>query len=447
MENNQAFVAKLSNLRSIEGASRIQSADVTLQGIPVAQVVVSKECHEGDLVVYFDANMALEPEFVEKIDRLDPQYNTEGFKGIGAYLAKGNRVKAIKLRGVISNGLVISLDKFSQAVGQCTFKEGDAFLEVGGTKVCHKWLPSMKEEKSLKMKEHRNSKKKVDIIIPEQFRFYVDTAQLARNIQDLQLTDVISISRKIHGTSAIASQVLVKRVEMPLKDKIAKLFGVRVEDTEYQYVYASRTVVKCVGDEQKASQGFYGIDIWTAIGKNYFEGKLKTGETVYYEIYGYMPGKQTMVQKDFDYGCKPGETKIAVYRITMTAADGTVTSLDWAATKQRCKELNVPMVPEYYYGRVLDMYPELKTAGDDWRKVFIEALRKDFLEKDITENLCKKDVPDEGIVLRIEGSDIRVYKLKSERFYAYESSQREDDTVVDIEAEEATAGSNASDKQ
>jgi hypothetical protein len=151
-----------------------------------------------------------------------------------------------------------------------------------------------------------------------------------------------------------------------------------------------------------------------------------------------------MIQKDYDYGNKPGNYSIAVYRITMTSPDGAVISLDWNAMKERCRELNVPMVQEFYYGRLRDMYPSFNYRDNPpwteeqiqvWRTKFVEKLKEDFLEKDVWDNLGKK-VPDEGIVLRIEGLGIRVYKLKSAKFVMHESAAREAE-VVDIEDQES----------
>lgn len=428
MDNNKAFIATLKNVRPIAGADNIDLADLTLDGVTLAQLVVGKGTPDGLRVVYFDANMALSDEFIDAIDRTSPDYGKDDFKSIGTYLAKGNRVRCIKLRGVISNGLMVEEDRFERAIGSIKdLPEGYSFLEFNGFEVCHKWLPPVKKAPR-NNKEHKGQKKRVSRVIPDQFRFYVDTAQLLRNLHEISPEDVISVSRKIHGTSAICSNALVLR-KLTLRDKVAKLFGVKVQDKEYAYLYASRTVVK----NDAEGTGFYGVDVWSVIGKKYFEGKLHQGESVYYEIVGYLPGTQSMIQGGYDYGNRPGDCSIAVYRITETSPDGSVSSLDWAAMKERCVELQVPMVQEYYYGKASAMYPAIP-IDDEWRANFANALAFDYLEKDVWDNLGKK-VPDEGIVLRVEGLGIRVYKLKSQKFFKHESDAREAEEL-DIEAEE-----------
>jgi hypothetical protein len=58
MENNQAFIAKIGNIKPIENADRIVQADVILKGVPQTKVVVAKDAYkENDFIVYFDSNL------------------------------------------------------------------------------------------------------------------------------------------------------------------------------------------------------------------------------------------------------------------------------------------------------------------------------------------------------------------------------------------------------
>jgi hypothetical protein len=247
----------------------------------------------------------------------------------------------------------------------------------------------------------------------------------------LEPDQIISISRKIHGSSFISSCCLVKK-PLNLISKIAKIIGIPVIDTEYAMIYSSRTVVK----NDCPTKGFYGTDIWTVLGEKYFKGKLHEGESVYGEVVGYLPGSSSMIQKGYPYGCAVGEYKIAVYRITKTGPDGDVVEYSWQAMKERCKELDASMVQEYDYGRVSSIYADYTGwnchTQDDWRNRFMTNLKARYLEKDATD--CNGN-PDEGIVIRIEGKDIQAYKYKSERFLLRESKAKEEE-VVDIEDQE-----------
>jgi hypothetical protein len=155
------------------------------------------------------------------------------------------------------------------------------------------------------------------------------------------------------------------------------------------------------------------------------------GETVYGEVGGYVSGGG-MIQKGYDYGCKPGQHRIFVYRITMTDVDGNVIEYGWQQMKARCKQLNVEMVPELYYGKAKDLFDI--NIGQHWLKNFITLLKATYLEKDC--DMCFPKIADEGIVYRMEGWDIEAYKLKSERFTLLENTRLEEG-VEDIENNES----------
>lgn len=432
MNNNTAIVAKLGNIRPIEGKDKIVSAQVILNGVPLTQVVVGIDTKEDTPIVYFDSNLSLPDIVIDKIDKLSPDYGKEDFKGLRTYLAKGNRIRAIKLGSTLSNGLAIEIEKFYQFFNSIDeakefLVHGNSFTHIKELEICKKWLPPVKGTNS-RTKEKKGNKK-ISRVIPELFHFHIDTQQLLRNLHMINPNQIISISRKVHGTSAIVSNAKVLRKLSPF-DKVLKFFKYPINEMEYDYLYASRTVIK----NDAEGTGFYGVDLWTQVGKDNFLGKLHKGESVYYEIVGYIPATNKYIQKGYDYGCKVGEYKIAVYRITQTNDDGIVFEYGWEAVKERCKELNTPMVQEYYFGKAKDLYPDL-AIDENWNVNFAENLKRDYLEKDCNDNFGKK-VPDEGIVLRIEAKDITVYKLKSEKFFVHESKMKEKEDNIDIEEEE-----------
>lgn len=435
MENNKAFIATLNNITPIEGADKIVKAWVTLENIPQASVVVGKETKEGTKVVYFDSNLALKQEVINIIDENSPDHGKEGFVSIGNYLARGNRVRCIKLRGTISNGLSIEIEKFypffsNAEKAEKTLVEGYAFDKIGGTEICEKWLPKTRQRGGPNLGKKGKKAKEESRMIPNHFHFHVDTDQLLRNVHKLHPDHIYSISRKIHGTSAICGKVLVKR-KLGWYEKVLKKLGVNINDTEYDHIYASRKVIK----NDAENLGYYNVDLWTEAGQKYFLGKLRPSETVYYEIVGYLPNSDKMIQKDYDYGCKPGEYKIAVYRITTTLPDGSVIDYNWDQIKERCKQMDVPMVEEYYYGKGIDCpVGNHDDTIKDWQYTAIEYLKDHYLEKDALD--CKKKVPDEGIVVRdFSTLGIEVFKLKSDKFTLKESKNKENE-VEDIEEEQ-----------
>jgi len=416
MNNNEACVVTLKNISSIEGADKIKQADVYLKDIKLTQVVVGVETKEDTKVVYFDSNICIN------------ECLTQDFPDLAKYLGKHNRVKTIKLKGIISNGLCVDLDKFykyfkNEKEAKSTLVEGYSFSKIREQDICKKYIVMVNEPS--KSKKTKGKGKISSRMIPGIFAFHCDTNQLLRNIHKINPDDIISISAKFHGSSSIVSNCLVKK-KLNFKERIAKKLGVKVVETEYDYIYASRRVIK--NKEFPNSKSFYSEDIWAKSGRENFEGKLNKGETVYYEIVGFLENGK-YIQKQYDYGCTSPNYKIVVYRITSTNIDGVVTEYSWSSMKERCKELNVPMVKEYYYGKAKDLYPNI-SIENHWQINFVEQLKKDFLEKKSAD--CINDVPDEGIVIRRESISIDVYKLKSELFILRESKLK-DDEVEDIE--------------
>ena len=70
--------------------------------------------------------------------------------------------------------------------------------------------------------------------------------------------------------------------------------------------------------------------------------------------------------------------------------------------------------------------------SENWKEKFLENLKAKYNDKDCY--ICKNIVPEEGIVLRKETIDIESYKLKSNRFYEFETKLL-DSGVTDIEEE------------
>ena len=100
MENNLAFVGTLKNISKIPNADKILQADVYLKDVKITQVVVGLETKEDTKVVYFDSNLCLNQKLIDDYPEL------------AKYLGKGFRVKTIKLKGIISNGLCVEIEKF-----------------------------------------------------------------------------------------------------------------------------------------------------------------------------------------------------------------------------------------------------------------------------------------------------------------------------------------------
>ena len=129
MERKLASIRKISDLRPIEGADKIELA--TIDGW---KVVVAKDVNHkvSDLIVYceVDSFLPIKPEF-EFLRKSSYKKMADGNEGF--------RLKTIKLRGQISQGLIVPLD----VLLKCGVSSDDVYegLDVTGTLGIVKYEP------------------------------------------------------------------------------------------------------------------------------------------------------------------------------------------------------------------------------------------------------------------------------------------------------------------
>lgn len=238
----------------------------------------------------------------------------------------------------------------------------------------------------------------------------------------------------MHGTSSRTGNVLVSR-NLSFIEKVAKKLGFKISDTIYEYVYGSRRVTKKIEEvDLPPKQHFYSYDLWSDAGEKFFKGKLAKGEVVYYEIVGWTPnGSAIQCIKDhvYNYGAPTNTYRIFVYRFTLTSEDGFTIEYSTQQVRERCKQLGVDFVEQYYYGFAKDKYDI--SVDENWHTNFAQALCDEYLEKDALDCISP-DTADEGIVLRREVFNCDSFKLKSLRFLVRESKEMENENFVDMEA-------------
>ena len=317
---------------------------------------------------------------------------------------------------------------------------GHKFNYVNDIEFCTKYIPQSTQKENTSVKSNPLTKliKKYDKIIPGTFEFHYDTKQLGEYIQMLEPTDSISITVKVHGCSGIFSKIPIRR-DLSIFEKIKKIFGFKIQETEMSNVYSSRKVIKSQNINKKKSKGFYEVNIWNKVNE-VLKPLIPDNTIIYGEIVGYEAGTQRCIQHDpdYDYGCKPGEWKFMPYRINENGREwGVREVIEWTI-KQRNKNslLHSYLMPMklLYYGKLKDLYPVIDTNEPTWRNLFLMFIKNDIrfgIESD--EPLCKNKVPREGIVIRINGDKFkRAWKFKSVKFCEIEC-KKNDRCEIDLE--------------
>lgn len=409
-KNYTATVVKLKNLTPVPWLDNL--VKTTIFG---NDCLVSKNSDANSLYLFFPAETTISDAFLRanNLYRHSEKNSDGNQKG---FFEDSGRVKAIKFKWIISTGFVIPLTSLEWIIKKHSLKEGDEFNEIDNIQICHKYVKPIQISGGKGAKATR-ALKRFDKMIPNQFRFHESTANFWKFVEHLDKRSPTIVTNKLHGTSAVFSHVLVNR-KLSLLERVAKFFGVKVQETEYDLLYASRTVLKNRYINSEASNGgFYGEDIWGVVMSEICK-KIEKGITIYGEIVGFLPSG-SFIQKWYDYGCRAGEHKFYVYRITSTNADGEVIEFDWRQIKRYCEKYNLLYVPE-----ILATYIE-----------YTQDVINPYLEVDC--NMCINKVPAEGVVIRMDHLDrFEVYKAKSKRFLEHETKMLDEGTE-DIEADQS----------
>lgn len=417
-KNYVCSVVEIKQLFPIEGADAIVRTVVNGNN-----VVVPKTTEIGSKMLYFVSGTKLSADYCHKNNLYDKAEENYDHQVRGFISHKQKRVKAIKLRGTISDGMLMPLSSLKAFLNNYDrLNVGDEFTEINGNTLCEKYIVPVKQSGSQKQGKQPT---RLSRLVDNQFYLHNDTDNLRKNIHKVNPDDIIGIHYKKHGTSVVVGNVLVKRT-LTWFERLLKKVGVAINEVKYDIVYSSRKVIKNQYLNPNQNEGFYGEDIWGVVAKE-IGHLIPKNWTLYGEILGNtVSGAQ--IQQGFDYGCTGGEHKFYVYKISVVNIDGNVIFLTDKQIEEFCEKVGLNYKDTFiYYGKAKDyFYNSVIHPGDveKWREDFLQHIELLHNEKDCY--MCTNKVPEEGIILRVERLEqYDVYKLKSKRFLLMESEEQE----------------------
>lgn len=461
------FVVKVEHLRKHSNADRLQIA--TFFG---NDTIVSLDTKIGDIGVYFPVDGQLSERFCAVNDLV--RRKDENGKQVGGYLDPEKRnIKALKLRGEKSDGLYMPITCLADFCKISDLKIGDTIDTLNGELICQKYIPKM-----TRTPDAPGSKgaKKAKANIAPTFYEHVDTAQLAYNLNAFKPGDTVQLTLKMHGTSGRTGYLPLVHTKQTWFDKLFHRHG--KDYKEYGYITGTRRVVL----DGMRNGGFYESDDFRHAMAAKFEGKLRKGEVVYYEIVGFQGPKGAPIMsqvansnvKDpeftkqygatttFSYGCDPdGDYEwhfdepygdithapqyvapccdVYVYRMTMVNEDGDVVEYSPTQIKERCEQIGVHTVMEFETFIIPDMIQLPDDVGSLQEVNAGEyVLRKVEQYFDGPDPIGKTHVR-EGVVARIlNRSNFAVYKHKNFSFKVLEGIAKDEATAPDMEEAQET---------
>jgi len=274
----------------------------------------------GDKVVYFPIDSILPPDVEHLLFPPDAKVKLHN-----------SRVRTIKIRGEVSQGLAIH----PAELGCSTMSVGaDVTVRFGVLK----WEPPVKGSPQSNCKP----KKKKDI--NPNFREYTDIQHLKNYPDAFREQQCIVVSEKVHGTNFRAGYVTKhpRNLFQKLAAKLRDLFRLK---PSYEFVYGSRRVQL---QWKKNPKTFYNENIyWKTVEKYNLCQCIDEGVVIYGEIYG------DKVQRGYNYGLV-NEQRLVVFDVML---DGKY--FDDFDARIYCEERGLPFVPLLYLGSYNGLDPKL----------------------------------------------------------------------------------------
>ena len=272
--NSVCYVGRIGEIRPIEGADNIELAIVN----GWHAITKKGQYNVEDQVIIATTDAVIPLSISDEM-------------GVTGYLRKGQRVRTVKLRGVYSECLILPMDLlvFSDKIS-----DGEDMMEMLGI---------FKYEPPVKMVEMSVGGRKFKYHQNPNFHVYYKFPNLKNAPEMFNEEDIVSITRKLHGTNARYG--IVRKKKLSVWDHVRKFFGNKW--VYFEYVYGSHNVEK--GSD---SQGFYSTDVWRTVAEEYkikeklweyvkeyfIPQHLGGGVVIYGEIYGHG------IQKNYEYGLK-----------------------------------------------------------------------------------------------------------------------------------------------
>ena len=407
-KNYACSVVEIKNLFPIEGADNVLRTVVNGNN-----VVVPKTTEVGSKMLYFCSGTKLSAGYCRKNNLYDKEENNLDTTKRGFVSFKSRRIKCLRFRGVISDGMLMPLSSLLPFLEQSSInslKVGDEFTDINGNSLCEKYIVPIKEVNQNGQKTPKTNKLK-DLIVDNQFHFHHETEHFVKHQHKFTQETEIIITRKLHGSSLILSNVLINK-QLSFKEHLFKFFGAEIPTSEYGIIWSSGKPKGKLpkGIESKTNKwdtpnpSYYTSDIWARAYKE-IGHSVEKGISIYAEIVG-----KGIQGEMFTYNQEYG---IHVYRITQTSVDSIVVEFSCEQVKKYCQKHGLNYVKEYFVGKVKEM------VVDD--RSLLGYLQQTYLNKSYPD--CKID---EGICIRLRETD-EIFKLKSPNFIKMESDNQENE--------------------
>lgn len=308
-------VVQIDDILDHPNADRLELAQIRGWQTVIAKNYLKK----GDLAIYIPIDSILPIEVESKI-----------FGASSKIKLHKSRVRTIKIRGAISQGMVVK----PEVLGLQS-KSLECGMDLTEVLRIQKYEPPDRSNSmfqgaaagSRKIGHNPNFHKYGGI---ENFKNYPDLFQEGEKVW---------ITEKIHGTHFRCGWV--PYYASTLWQKIKQKLGFA---PTYQFVFGSNNVQL---QNKLLYKGYYENNVYAKIVKQYkLKEILGLGEVLHGEIYG------DGIQKNYSYGCKQGEHRLVVFdlRFQIFGIEGKGPFMSFSGLRSWCKDKGLESVPLLYVG-------------------------------------------------------------------------------------------------
>lgn len=218
--NYLARVVKLENPKKHPSADRLQ-----IWNVNGYDIITDMSRKEGDICIYFPLECQINSDILSSLDLFsDKELNSN--KEVAGYVHRSGRVRAVKLRGVLSEGMVLPLEEvlyhlagvkdgplYNSKFWTTNEIVGQDFDTIDGITICKKYVPVVSEPRSKGDGIHKQKGLKAkDFLLPGQFNFHYNTSKLQDNLWKFENEeDIIVITDKWHG--CVSGDTIVETLE------------------------------------------------------------------------------------------------------------------------------------------------------------------------------------------------------------------------------------------
>jgi hypothetical protein len=209
--NYLAKIFKISGIRKHSNADRLQC--IAIDGF---NTITGLDTKDGDFYVFFPAEcqindglLAFSNSYRDKTKNRNPEK--------AGFVEENRRVKTISLRSERSEGYILPITIVEEWLASIGIKvdlkefEGKYFDTIGKEIICNKYVVKISRQPGLGGGDKKGKKARASKLVEGQFCFHYETTALQRNVHRISPDDILWISSKYHGTSAVYANVLCKR--------------------------------------------------------------------------------------------------------------------------------------------------------------------------------------------------------------------------------------------